>query len=235
MLDEFVIIQKLLASILVGYLLGSIPFAYVAGRFRGVDIFSTGSRTAGAANVYWNIGRRTGTGVFVGDVVKGSAAVVIAQLLDVSGPLLLLAGTAAVMGHWKSVFSGFRGGDGMASLIGVALALAPSLAILGMAVGMAVVLLLWRSAYRSGWGIFACFVVMLVLSQYYQMDRNLVLGLSSLASLVLLRSVMTRRHRARAPEEELIEELIVEGEGGLVEDLEPQPESEIGRAAPENP
>ena len=230
MFDNFVIIQTLLASILVGYLLGSIPFAYVAGRFRGVDIFSTGSRTAGAANVYWNIGRRTGTGVFVGDVAKGSAAIIIAQLLDVSGPLALLAGTAAVMGHWKSVFSGFRGGDGMATLMGVTLALAPSLAILGIVAGMAVVLLLWRSAFRSAWGIFTCFAVMLGLSQYYQMDRDLVVELSSLASLVLLRSVVTRRHRSRAPEEDLV----VEGEGGLVEDLEPQPESELGPAAPEN-
>jgi len=229
-LDDFVIIQKLVASILVGYLLGSMPFAYVAGRFRGVDIFSTGSRTAGTANVFWNIGHRTGTGVFIADVAKGSAAIVIAQLLDVSGPLVLLAGAASVMGHWKSVFSGFRGGDGMATLMGVTLAAAPSLAILGFVVGFAVVLILWRATFRSGWGIFACFTVMLVLSQYYQIDRNLVLGLSTLAFLVLLRSVVTRRRRNRAPEEDLV----VEGEGGLVDDLEPSPESEIGPAAPEN-
>lgn len=231
MIDDFVIIQKLLASILVGYLLGSIPFAYVAGRFRGVDIFSTGSRTAGTANVFWNIGHRTGTGVFVADVAKGSAAVAIAQLLDVSGPLVLLAGAAAVMGHWKSIFSGFRGGDGMATLIGVTLVVAPSMAILGFVAGFAVVLLLWRSAFRSGWGIFACFGVMLGLSQYYQIDRDLVLGLSSLATLVLLRSVVTRRRRARITEEDLV----VEGEGGLVEDLDQQPESELGPAAHENP
>ena len=231
MIDDYVIIQKLLASILVGYLLGSIPFAYVAGRFRGVDIFSTGSRTAGTANVFWNIGHRTGTGVFVADVAKGSAAVAIAQLLDVSGPLVLLAGAAAVMGHWKSIFSGFRGGDGMATLIGVTLVVAPSMAILGFVAGFAVVLLLWRSAFRSGWGIFACFGVMLGLSQYYQIDRDLVLGLSSLATLVLLRSVVTRRRRARITEEDLV----VEGEGGLVEDLDQQPESELGPAAHENP
>jgi glycerol-3-phosphate acyltransferase PlsY len=134
------------------------------------------------------------------------------------------------MGHWKSVFSGFRGGDGMATLMGVTLAAAPSLAILGFVVGFAGVLILWRATFRSGWGIFACFTVMLVLSQYYQIDRNLVLGLSTLASLVLLRSVVTRRRRNRAPEEDLV----VEGEGGLVDDLEPSPESEIGPAAPEN-
>ena len=230
MIDDFVIIQKLLASMLVGYLFGSIPFAYVAGRFRGVDIFSTGSRTAGTANVFWNIGHRTGTGVFIADVAKGSAAVAIAQLLDVLGPLVLLAGAAAVMGHWKSIFSGFRGGDGMATLMGVTLVVAPSMAILGFVAGFATVLLLWRSAFRSGWGIFACFGVMLGLSQYYQIDRNLVLGLSSLATLVLLRSVVTRRRRARITEEDLV----VEGEGGLVEDLDPQPESDLGAAAHEN-
>ena len=118
----------------------------------------------------------------------------------------------------------------MATLMGVTLALAPSLAILGIVVGTVVMLVFWRSAFRSGWGIFACFAVMVFLNQYYQIDRALVLGLSSLASLVLLRSVVTRRLRARAHEEDLI----VEGEGGLVEDLEPQPESELWPVAPES-
>ena len=220
--DEFVFIQKILASILVGYLLGSIPFAYVAGRFRGIDIFATGSRTAGTANVFWNIGRRTGTVVFVGDVAKGTAAVVIANLLDVTGPLALLAGVAAVMGHWKSVFSRFRGGDGMATLMGVTLALTPALAILGIVAGQAMILLLWRSAFRSAGGIFVCFTVLLGLSQYYDIDRGLVLGLVALAAVVLLRTLVTRRRRARVPAAEMPMNLALDQE------------SDLGQAAPEN-
>ena len=128
MFDEYVLIQKVLSAVLVGYLLGSIPFARTAARLRGVDIFSTGSHMAGTANVFWNIGRWTGTLVFVGDVAKGSAAVVIAGLLEVPAPLILLVAAAAIFGHWMSVFARFRGGDGMAPLMGVTLAMEPALA-----------------------------------------------------------------------------------------------------------
>ena len=97
-MDEFIIIQKLLAAILVGYLLGSVPFAHFAARGKGIDIFATGSRRAGTANVFWNIGRKTGLLVFAADVTKGALAVLIAGLLDIPGPMLILAGGAAVLG-----------------------------------------------------------------------------------------------------------------------------------------
>ena len=197
MFDEFVLIQKVLAAVLVGYLLGSIPFARTAARLRGVDIFSTGSHMAGTANVFWNIGRWTGTMVFLGDVAKGSAAVVIAGLLEVPGPLIILAGGAAIFGHWMSVFARFRGGDGMAPLMGVTLAVSPAMALLGIAAGFSVILLLSRSPLRSSWGIICCFAVMLTLSLYYQVDHGMVLGLTSLAGLVLIRSTLARRRRTR--------------------------------------
>jgi glycerol-3-phosphate acyltransferase PlsY len=73
------------------------------------------------------------------DVAKGSLAVIISELLDIQGPLVVLAGGAAVLGHWKSVFTGFRGGDGMATLMGVTLTLVPVLALLGIAVGFVTV------------------------------------------------------------------------------------------------
>ena len=87
----------------------------------------------------------------------------------------------------------------MATLMGITLTLTPPLAILGIVAGLGLVLLLWWSAFRSSWGLFACFTVMLGLSLYYQIDRELVLGLAALASLVILRSVVTRRLRARTP------------------------------------
>ena len=92
-------IQKLLGALIGGYLLGAMPFALMAARFRGVDIFNTGSRTAGAANVFRHIGRGTGTLVFAGDVARGSAAVLIASLLDLPESAMLLAAGAAILGH----------------------------------------------------------------------------------------------------------------------------------------
>ena len=92
MLGTLIDAQNVVAAILLGYLLGALPFAHLASRMRGVDIFSTGNTQAGTANVFWNVGRRTGALVFVADLTKGAAAVTIAGLLDVPPPLALAAG-----------------------------------------------------------------------------------------------------------------------------------------------
>jgi len=223
MFDELVLVQKLLASVVVGYLLGAVPFAHVAARLNGVDIFATGSRRAGTANVFWNVGRRIGAMVLVGDVAKGALAVLIAQLLDLPGFLVLPAGIAAVVGHWKSIFTSFRGGDGMATLMGVTLTLVPVLALVGIGVGLLVVALRWRSSMRSAWGIAACYAVLLAASQVYQTDREVVIGLAALAVMVLGHNYITR-HSAIGPD----------APPGL--DLGPDGESDadLGPTAPQN-
>ena len=160
-----------------------------------MDILTTGRPMPGAAHVFWHIGPRTGALVLAGDIAKGSAAVVAAGLLDYPPPLLLLAGGAAVLGHWKSAFAGFRGGDGMATLLGVTIALAPKLSVLVLIDGLKVALLLWRAAWRSAWGLFAGFTAMLVVSQYYQIDRELVMGIVALALLVLFHSLLAKWRR----------------------------------------
>ena len=83
----------------------------------------------------------------------------------------------------------------MAPLMGVSLALIPVLSVLGVAVGLTTIVLMRHSPLRSTWGIAICFIVMLAISQYYQIDRDLVTGLVILASSVLLRSMLTRRRR----------------------------------------
>ena len=83
----------------------------------------------------------------------------------------------------------------MAPLMGVSLALMPVLSVLGVAVGLATIVVMRHSTLRSTWGIAVCFIVMLAVSQYYQIQRDLVTGLVILASLVLLRSMLTRRRR----------------------------------------
>ncbi|MCH7606425.1 MAG: glycerol-3-phosphate acyltransferase [Chloroflexi bacterium] len=236
--DEFVSVQKALAAILAAYLLGSIPFAYITARLRGVDIFATGNRTAGTANVFWNIGRRTGTLVFIGDVAKGSAAVLVARLLDVPVPIVLVAAGAAILGHWKPVFARFRGGDGMATLMGTTLALTPILAPMGIVAGFAMILVLRRSVWRSSYGIATCFALMMSLSLFYQQDRSLVLALSGLAGLVLARSSFAHWRRGRVALADAIaldlEKLDLDLDLELELELELDPESDLGPAAPEN-
>lgn len=194
------IIIRLLAASIVGYLLGSIPFAHLVARRRGIDIFATGSTRAGTANVFWNISRRNGILVFAADAIKGALAIALARLLDVPADALIFAGAAAVAGHWKSIFTRFRGGDGMVTLLGVTLALTPLLAILGIAIGSAAVLLTRRSPFRSSCGIAACYAVLLALTQYlpdFQDKQLFVRELSALALLVILHNILI--HRRRAP------------------------------------
>lgn len=198
---DFVLVQKIIAAVFVGYLLGSIPCAHIVARLRGRDIFSTGSTLAGTANVYWNIGRRSGALVFAGDVAKGASAVMVARLLEVPEHMTLAVAGAAILGHWKSIFSRFRGGDGMVTLMGLTIAMMePRLALVGVVTGLIFVALLWRTTYRSAWGIVACFTIMLVLSFSYQMERGLVLGLTFLAAMVVLRSTLTQRRRGMVRE-----------------------------------
>jgi len=110
--------------VLVGYFLGSIPTAFIAGQLiKGRDIRHLGDGNVGAQNAFRELGSRVGIGVFLIDAGKGALAVVIAQAAQV--PLLdvLLAGVAVVAGHNWPVFIGFRGGRGEATSIGVLLVL----------------------------------------------------------------------------------------------------------------
>jgi glycerol-3-phosphate acyltransferase PlsY len=122
-------------SIIVGYLLGSIPTAYIVSRIRkGIDIRNVGSRNMGGANVMREIGAREG--VFVGliDIAKGAGAILIAQALNVSELWVFGAGFAALVGHNFPVFAGFRGGRGSATIIGIFLVLAPKAILVTLAV-----------------------------------------------------------------------------------------------------
>ena len=199
MLEAFLLTQKLLAVVLVGYLLGAVPFAHLAGRLRGVDMFQTGSTRAGAANLFWNVGRRIGLVVLFADAAKGSLAIFIAGLMGISGPLLLLAGGAAVLGHWKSVFTGFRGGDGMAVLIGVSLTMIPLLAFVSGMTGLVFAIITIKSAFRSAFGMAVSFTVMLGLSQFlefFQGEQELAVALSLLAALVMAHNILIHRRHA---------------------------------------
>jgi glycerol-3-phosphate acyltransferase PlsY len=119
------IIESILA-IIIAYLLGAIPFAYIAGRLKkGVDIRNMGGGNVGTTNALREIGTGTGLLVFAGDVLKGVLAILVAQWLGVSIIIVFIAGLAAVIGHNWSVFIKFGGGKGGATVIGIFLALAP--------------------------------------------------------------------------------------------------------------
>jgi glycerol-3-phosphate acyltransferase PlsY len=126
--------------IVVGYLLGSIPFGYLAGRVRGVDIRTIGSGNVGATNVFRTLGRGWGAGVMAADVAKGLAAVLLARAL-VDDPWPLAAGMAAFLGHVFPVWLRFRGGKGVAVGAGAIIGLMPPVAALLVAIWAVVVVL----------------------------------------------------------------------------------------------
>lgn len=109
--------------IIAGYLLGSVPTGYLAGRMRrGIDIRREGDSNMGAANVFRQVGPGTGIAVGLLDAGKGSLAIFLAQTAALPLTAILFAGTAAVIGHNWPVFLGFRGGRGESTSIGVLLA-----------------------------------------------------------------------------------------------------------------
>ena len=130
--------------ILSGYLLGSMPWGYWLPRIvTGVNIRKVGSGNTGAANVWRTQGFKLGLSVALLDVAKGFAAALLGLWLG-NELIGLLAGIAALFGHWRPVFMGFaRGGKIVATTGGVALALAP-LATLAVAAVWIVTFLVTR-------------------------------------------------------------------------------------------
>lgn len=117
-------------AVVIGYLLGSIPSAYIATRLAtGKDVRQLGGGNVGGLNVYREVGLVPALAVGIADVAKGAAAVAIAywglHLTDLTQPWVLAAGIAAVVGHNCMVWLKFSGGKGMGAGIGALLVLLP--------------------------------------------------------------------------------------------------------------
>ena len=134
-------IPATVAAITLSYVLGSVPTGLWLGlRFRGVDIREYGSKNIGATNTFRALGKALGAAALVGDMAKGTIAVLaVAQLSDWEyAPLV--CGLASICGHTWSVFLKFKGGKGVATSAGVFFALAPypmavAITVFGLVVG----------------------------------------------------------------------------------------------------
>jgi len=112
--------------IVIGYLLGSIPTAYITGHIlKGEDIRHMGDENMGAANAFRELSSKAGIMVGIIDASKGALAILIAQATNMSQIVVMFTGAAAVIGHNWPVFIGFRGGRGASTTIGALLALIP--------------------------------------------------------------------------------------------------------------
>jgi len=111
---------------LVAYLLGSFPTGYLAARsFKGVDPRQHGSGRTGGTNILRTAGKGAALVTVTGDLLKGLLAVLLARFWIGTQVAEVIAGLAAVLGHNRSIFLGFRGGAGSMTNVGVLLAMTP--------------------------------------------------------------------------------------------------------------
>ena len=112
-------------SLVLGYVLGSIPSGWLAGRWlKGIDLRELGSGSTGATNVLRQVGKGPALVVFLIDVGKGAAAVLIARALGLGDWIQVLAGLTALAGHIWPVWLNFKGGKAVATGFGMFLGLA---------------------------------------------------------------------------------------------------------------
>lgn len=111
--------------IVIAYLFGSIPVGVIVGRAYGFDPRTAGSGNVGMTNVARTAGAGAAAITFAGDLLKGFAPVMLARTVEVAPTAMVLVGLAALLGALFSVFLRFQGGRGVATSLGVWLALAP--------------------------------------------------------------------------------------------------------------
>ncbi|HEY9155819.1 MAG TPA: glycerol-3-phosphate 1-O-acyltransferase PlsY [Opitutaceae bacterium] len=194
----------LITAVVIGYLLGSLPFGYLVARSKGINIFEHGSKNPGATNVGRVLGSRWGKLVFFLDLLKGAAAAGWPVLLraqsvlpiEVGGVEFYNAGyatemgvvglLAALIGHCFSCFTGFRGGKGVATSVGGILVLMPWVVLVALGVWVAT---FYSSRYVSLASLLAA--ISLPISAYFFHEPQLLLGLTIVIALIVL-----IRHRA---------------------------------------
>jgi len=124
--------EYFLIVFLFSFLSGSIPFGYLIGRLRGVDVRNYGSGNIGATNVSRVLGKKYGALVLLLDALKGALPVLILKVSGFPQELQVFAGFSAVLGHCFSPFLSFRGGKGVATGLGAFLVISPKVTLLAL-------------------------------------------------------------------------------------------------------
>ena len=171
-------------SLILGYLLGSIPSGWLAGRWlKDIDLRELGSGSTGATNVLRQVGKGPALVVFLIDVGKGAAAVLIARALGLGDWIQVLAGLTALAGHIWPVWLGFKGGKAVATGLGMFLGLAWPVGLASFGVFLAVFSL---SRYVSLASVLAAISLPLLMAAGTDSNANLVVALVAML-LVLWR------------------------------------------------
>jgi acyl phosphate:glycerol-3-phosphate acyltransferase len=189
-----------LAVLVLGsYLLGSIPFGYLVGRLKGIDIRQAGSGNVGATNVVRVLGKGYGYPVFALDFLKGFVAVTISMLMapgrrqEWNSPEIfgILAAMSSVLGHSYPVWLKFNGGKGVATSAGALLGLAPLATLIGVVIWTIV---FWLTRYVSLASITAAVGLPIIILLVSSHDENN--GMPLVYSSACVAAVIIWRHRS---------------------------------------
>ncbi len=175
-----------LVALAVAYLVGSIPFAYLLTRRRGIDLRDVGSGNVGAANVLRTTGVRAAVLAMVLDALKGVLAVIVAQRVAPGPTTPMVAGLASVIGHIYPVWLRFRGGKGVATAAGVFGVITPgALAVAGGVFLLAV----WVTRFISV-GSMAAALTLVIVTAATDAPTAVSIGAALIAAIII------HRHRA---------------------------------------
>jgi len=175
-----------LEIVLLGYLLGGFPTAYLVSKWRlGKDIRSVGNRNPGAGNVSREVGRIFGVLVFVVDAAKGMVAVFVGQRLGAPDIALYIAAFVSVLGHNFSPFLKFRGGKGAATAVGVSALLMWQVTAVAAAVGLVMLALTRHIFWSAGFTLFAFNALAIITGQplgliVLSVGMTLLIGLTNI-------------------------------------------------------
>lgn len=176
--------------VLIGLLAGAVPFGYLAGRsMQGIDLRNVGSGGTGATNVLRTLGTRASAVVLVLDFLKGLLPVLAARWLEVGEWWVALVAVATVVGHCWSPFIGFKGGKGVATGGGAAIALFPPVLL----VVPVILLVIWKTRFVSlGSLLGACLAV--ALATAFALAG--ALSWAYAAAIAAVAAIIIFRHRA---------------------------------------
>lgn len=178
-------------GLLVGYLVGSIPSAVWVGRtFYGIDVREYGSGNAGATNTFRVLGKKPGIAVLIMDVLKGFFAVKLAYVLgdyDSHSPEFidfeLALAVCGLLGHIFPVYVGFRGGKGVATMLGILVAIHPQAAIV---CALVFIVTLFFTGYVSLSSMAAGITFPIVIMVFYSTNSSINIFSLAVAILILV-------------------------------------------------
>lgn len=180
-----------LLGLLVAYLVGSIPSAVWVGRtFYNIDVREYGSGNAGATNTFRVLGRKPGVVVLIMDILKGFLAVKLAFIMgdyDSQSPEFidfeLALAVCGIMGHIFPVFVGFRGGKGVATMLGILIGIHPQAALI---CALSFIITLYLSGYVSLSSMISGIVFPIVIMVFYSTNSSINIFSLAVAILILV-------------------------------------------------